>query len=273
MTEFAPDTKLHIPVAHLQPMRLIGDSALRIAEERYGSGYPAFRPGAEANLTFHGSFHSVDVGQGTLYGGIRLGIAGPALQVGIAAAKSHDIVQLKPRGDMERESAEWFVEEVRRARIYPELAAEMGAYAILGTEPVFEGGTVSQMADRLDYPTKEIEQVSRVVACADLRGIHTGMGPYMSHQLFKEMNNMGPDDTPQDMEKVLGYQRGNVAFVENYKYPHPQGEKIFGGLRGEVAAFHAQLADDIERGAINNWNGVIARDLTFMRKHPLSFAV
>lgn len=253
--------------AQITALEAIGSDALTIVEQRFGSGYPEYQGGEAGGLAYHNRHHSAAVQQDTARMCYALGM-GPADQaIGRAAAAAHDIVQLKPRGVMEQESAEWLEAEMRRRGIFPEPAIAAGALAILGTEPTFDGNRLTgQVVSQLEFPSNAAELVAKSVACADLGEIYTPQGPLLGHELYKEINGVAPDVQPS-LEKLANFQRGQVALAESYRYPHPVGEKVFGRLRQQVVAYGTTVLKQLERGELTSWDDLIAQDMAFMQAH------
>src|SRR5581483_12293197 len=125
-----------------QAMEMIGNRALRLVSSEFGSGYPFYRGGHNGGLAYHNAHHARQVKIGGAIMAEALGLPSSEAAVVRAAALAHDIVQLKPRGIMEQESAEWLEGEIARRQILPAAAGEIGALCILGTEPIAENGRI-----------------------------------------------------------------------------------------------------------------------------------
>lgn len=252
--------------AQIMALDQIGTEALSIVGARYGSGYPHYHGGESGGLSYHNRHHSWAVQQGVEVMGVAIGLSRTELAIGRAAAAAHDIVQLKDRGIMEQESADWFKQEMQ-AKDVPSEVRSIGVLAILGTEPILKSGLlVGQVAERLDYPSQSAELVAKSVACADLGEIHSAHGPLLGHELFKEINNVAPSQEPS-MGKLIAFQRGQLWLAENYQYPLAAGERVFGVLRSEAVAYSAKILDELEHGRIESWQELIARDQVFLRSH------
>lgn len=243
----------------------IANSALYIVDTQYGRGFPTFE-GGEQSLAYHNGHHSRAVSYGAARVGEVLGFNLPELVTTGLAAKAHDIVQLKPRGQMEAESAEWLAENIRR-RGMPGVMAEAGALAILGTEPIIEGGRlVGQMATRLHYPSKSAERVSLAVACGDFGRVLTPEGPYQSSKLYQEIKGVGPDEAPP-MGDFARFTEGQIILREGYRFPAPKAERILATHRREVVEHGKELLRLIGLGDITTWQEVEDFDRRFMREH------
>ncbi|HSX42551.1 MAG TPA: hypothetical protein VLF59_00510 [Candidatus Saccharimonadales bacterium] len=249
----------------LQETERVGTEALDLVEARYGSGYPHYRGGENGGLADHNRRHSWAVVQGMEAMADALDLSRTERAIGRTAAAAHDVVQLKARGVMEQESATWL--EARLQGLVPAQIVRMGTLAILGTEPILEDGKLTgQVAAQLSYPDSRTELVAKSVACADLGELHSARGPLQGHELYKEIHGVTPADTP-DMEGLVNFQRSQVWLAENYHYPHPMGERVFGGLRGVVVDYSAGMLDQLESGRIETWQQLVDHDEAFMRKY------
>lgn len=267
MSEFYTPGVRVFAAHQIQEAEQIGMNALELVEEQFGSGYPEYNGGEGGGLAYHNRHHSQAVLQGTEAMGHALGLSRTEIVIGRIAAAAHDIVQLKQRGIMEQESADWLKEQMERTKVFPEFAVAIGSLAILGTEPIFEGGRLTgQVATTQSYPSRSAELVSKSVACADLGELFSPEGPLLGHDLYKEINGVSQVGEPP-MDALINFQRGQVSLTENYKYPHPEGERVFGALRGEVAAYSAQVLGQLEQGDIETWDQLIAQDHAFMVAH------
>lgn len=234
--------------------------SLQIVEQRYGSGYPYFS-GGQSPLCYHNRHHSEQVSQGAEVMCEALGLSRTAQAIGKLAGSAHDIVQLKPRGIMEQESAEWLSEQMF-SKSFNLPPMEIARLAILGTEPMFEGGQLRQKVSELTYPSKEAELIAMSVACADLGELYAPLGPRLGHELYKEIKGVSPNRKPL-MQDFLEFQRGQVGLVRSYKFPHPKGEEVFGRLRSQVIEYHEDLLYHVEQGEITTWSEVIEADDNF----------
>lgn len=265
MSEFHTPGVLVFEDAQFLATEAIATDALNIVEDQYGSGYPLYHGGENGGLAYHNRHHSEFVQEGTGRMCEALGLSPTERAIGRVAAATHDIVQLKPRGVMEQESVDWLAAEMRRRGIFAEQAVQIGALAILGTEPTFDGNRLSgQVVTELDYPSRSAELVAKSVACADLGELYAPTGPLVGHELYKEINGIAPGDEP-DIAKLIGFQRGQVALADSYRYPLAKGEEVFGKLRGQVVDYSAEILDALERGDISSWSELIARDQAFIR--------
>lgn len=234
--------------------------SLNIVEQRYGSGYPYFSGGVQP-LCYHNKCHSVAVSEGADKMGEAFGLSRTARAIGRLAGGAHDIIQLKPRGVMEQESADWLSKRMRQEK-FGAISSAIAHHAILGTEPIFENGNLRQRVSELKFPSKEAELVALSVACADLGELYSPLGPRLAHELFKEIKGLSPYDQAP-MSELLEFQRGQVKLVHNYKYPHSVGEDVFGGLRPQIIEYHEDLLYLLERGEITTWAEVMEADENF----------
>jgi len=219
-------------------------------------------------LPFHNQRHPKYVAEDTDRMTSHLDLSLLTQETGHGAALIHDLVQLKPRGVMERESAEWF--ERRLLRRFPRPAIVAGALAILGTEPTFDtnGKLVGQKATELEYPSYEAEQMALSVASADVGGeLFRPSGPYRGHMLYKELQAVYDPAKAPSLEGFTKYQLGQVELVSGYVFPHPEGEVVLGALRGVVLRYHEQLATALQAGTVDTWKQVLDYDLAFQQEH------
>ena len=267
MSEFHTSGVHVFAARQIAEANLLGDEALAEVEAQFGSGFPDYTGGQDGGLAYHNRHHSEAVRSGTEAMGEALGLTSTEMAIGRVAAAAHDIVQLKPRGVMEHESADWLAERLRARGIFPEFAVAIGSLAILGTEPVIENGRiVGQAAATQEYPSKRAELVAHSVACADLGELYSPQGPLLGHDVYKESQGVGQREVPS-MDNLLNFQRGQAAFTDGYRYPNAEAERVFGELRGPVAAYSAQMLEQLERGDIESWSQLIEQDKAFMCAH------
>lgn len=241
----------------------IAREAFKTVDTQYGTGFPHFVAGVH-NLSYHNGHHARTVPEDAVKVGKTLGFTAPELLTVHAAGSAHDIVQLKPRGQMEAESAEWIVEQMRRRRL-PGVMAEAGSLAILGTEPIVENNKlVGQVATRLEYPSRSAERVSLSVACGDFGRMLTPIGPYLGHKLYQQIQGVNPGEDPP-MEDLARYLAGQAALRQDYRFPLPEAEPILATHRREVIAYGETILRLVERGDISSWSQLEAMDLAFMR--------
>ncbi len=239
--------------------------ALSTVENNYGTGFPHFR-GGQHNLPFHAGYHTFGVTRDSVRVGEYLGFTPAELLTTHASAAAHDIIQLKPRGVMERESAEWFEEQMRRGGL-PRVMAEAGGLAIVGTEPLFKGNVlVGQQATKLRYPSKSAERVAKSVACGDFGDLYSPKGPLLSHKLYQEIKGVKPNEEPPFAD-LLAYEKGQVALREAYRFPLREGERLLATHRRQVMRYGEQMVRQLERGDITSWQQLEAQDRAFMRQH------
>jgi len=248
-------------------MQEVGGQALRIVDQTYGTGYPHYLGGENGGLAYHNGYHSRSVARGSAGMARHLGLTATEMLTAEEAGAAHDIVQLKPRGVMERESAEWYADQLRQ-RGLPELAVEAGSLAILGTEPLFDEQfrLVGQVVSNLDFPSRSAELVAKSVACADLGELYAPIGPYNSHRLWQQIKGFKPSQEPL-MEGLVGFQKGQAFLANNYQYPHPAGEEVFAGLRGPVIRHQEDILRRLEAGEIHSWQQLLDEDLAFAARH------
>lgn len=252
----------HLTERQQEAVEAVGLLAVQQVEQQYGSGYPHFAGGHQGGLAYHNLHHTQYVMQGSERMVSEMGLGRTAYLVAKAAAAAHDIVQLKPRGVMEQESAAW-LEDMLRLQSVPPNAIRAGALAILGTEPIIEGvRVVGQRVNSLSFPDRTTELVARSVAAADLAELYDPFGPYHGHRLWQEIKGRAPhEDFP--MEGMIGFQENQVALVHDYRFPHPTAEKLFGRLKGAVVSHQEQILRELVRGTISSGDELLAADLAF----------
>ena len=235
----------------------LSEQALGYIDSHYGASPDE----AVANLTYHNGLHTRQVIIDFLAIADALGLDPASKAIGVAAASSHDLIQGTGRKNDELASAEWFTQKILENGNFSPFQAEMGRLAIVGTEPIFEGGMlVSQVTNQLDYPTKLHEKVARLLASADLGRLYTPDGPYMSHLLFKEING---GNTPEDLSTILPFQRGQVPFLEQYQHPSEEAGHLLSGHKARVLEYDNRLILDIENGRVETWQQLIDQDKEF----------
>jgi hypothetical protein len=244
----------------------IADLAMGTVEQNYGTGFPHFVGGEQANLAFHAGYHTMAVPRDAFRLGQIMDFSVAELATACAAGYAHDIVQLKARGVMEQESADWLVDQMRRREL-PQVMIEAGALAILGTEPIIKNGVVTgQMATELDYPSRSAERVAKSVACGDFGDMYRPMGPYLSHKFWQEIKGASPHEEPP-LEDFENFVRGQIALREAYRFPLRQANRVLATHRSEVMKYYAQLLKQLEHGDITSWRQVERQDLAFSRQH------
>ena len=255
---------LTLDAEQIQVARHIADEAQQIVETRYGTGFPHFMGGAEANLAYHNGYHATSVAEDAVRVGQALGFSEAELATAHIAGRAHDIVQLKPRGVMEAESADWLTEQMQRCNL-PSVMVQAGALAILGTEPIFDGNNlVGQKATELAYPSKSAQRVALAVGSGDFGRMFSPIGPFLSHKLYQQIKEVNPDEAPpmQDLEKYLA---GQTVLRENYRFPLAQAEPILGKHRPQVIAYGQEILRQVQRGDLESWQQLETQDLAFMR--------
>jgi hypothetical protein len=263
--QHAPDVQI-FNAAQYSKLNAIGQEALTEIGTKYGSGFPDYFGGEDGGLGNHNWHHTDFVRAGSVAMGVAFQMPAAERALTEVTAEVHDVVQLKARGEMERESADWLVDRLRSSGLFEKDHIESVELGVLGTEPIFADGTLTQVALYQEYPSKSAENLAMSVACADLGEAFTATGPLTAHDLFKEMNGIKPQEEPP-FEKLLDFQRKQVTLLDNYRFPHPLGEQVFGGLRKEIIDYTTTLVLGIEAGDIENWAQVVEADLAFMRQH------
>jgi len=264
----AQSTQLYMDELQLEELEEISNEALAIVEAEFGSGYPFANAEPKQGLPYHNRRHSVAVRDGAGRMAAALGLSQAGVAISRTSGSIHDLVQLKDRGVMERESAEWMAATLEARGIFPSWAAEVGSLACEGTEPILEDGVVvGQMVSHQEYPSKEAEEVAMSVASADLGELYAPHGPLTSRDYFLELTKTPAGVTPPVDERLIGFQQKQVQLTQDFRYPHPMGEYLFGGLRGEVVNYNTQVLGQLQRGEIETWDDLLAQDYAFALAH------
>jgi hypothetical protein len=280
MSERMASSPFEVDQKQVAALRKIGSRALEISKDRYCSGFPVYSGdvvqgfdysgGSEQKLGFNNSFHNYMVGEGTAAVTERVGLSPGYQELGRTTGDSHDVRQLWGRGADERDSALWLEERVIEAGLFDRAVARMGAKAILGTEPLFDadgpikGKIIGQMAQRLEYDSKEEELFAKSVASADLGTLYTPYGPYLGHQLYVQRQGVNAGETP-DMTDFPQFYEKQVPFIENYRYLLPEAEGVLATHRVQVTRYTNFVANQLREGKIESWEQLHAQDLAFMR--------
>jgi hypothetical protein len=241
-----------------QKMRIVTDEAISEVDKRFGDG---LEKQGKKHLRYHNGLHTRAVSMGAVALGKRLCLSKTELAVAQVAGAAHDIVQLHGSGTNERESAEWIEDKLRG--YVPAEALAMARLAILGTEPVFQGGTITeQKAQTQEYPTKRAELVAKIVASADLGNLYTPEGPALSHELYHELSGHAAIDTG-----LVTFQKNQLKLVHSYEYPLPEAGRLFATHKGQVQAYVVKTLDQLEAGEIHSWQQLIEQDAAFRAAH------
>jgi hypothetical protein len=245
-------------------IRATGKEAMNIASDRYGSGFPDYKKGSIRKLGHNNGRHSRKVGDDTARLLDYLGFSTALQELGRTTGRAHDVLQLTGRGSDEWQSAEWIAARLRNTQILPAWTDKWAAKAILGTLPIFgEGCIIDQTANRLEFESVDEELFVKAVASADLGELYAPFGPYSSHMLFGQRQGLEPGDVPA-MDNLLAFQTGQVAFVENYRYPLAQARKMFASHEYTVRRYTQFVYDQLVRKQITTWDQLISQDIAFM---------
>lgn len=96
---------------------------------------------------------------------------------------------------------------------------------------------------------------------------HNRKGVLIAHDLYRELQGLNQSQEPDSLTPLVAFQRREVQLTENYRYPHPTGERLFGGLRKAVAAHPSRLLKGLEQGTFETWQDIIEQDKAFMMQH------
>lgn len=271
MSERLMNTLVEFDKEQTQAVQKIGRKALDIAEERYCSGFPYYRGGQIRKLGYNNARHDRMVGDGSAQLGAYIGFSPAEQELARTTGYAHDIVQLKGRGTDERESAEWIEKQFRDHKSLPPVAARMASVAIIATEPIFENGAiVGQRVDRMDFDSKAHELFAKDIVSADLGELYTPMGPYLSHRLYGQRQDLDATATP-DMSDLYEFQGKQILFLEGYRYPLAEANEVFVTHRQRVIEYAYFVYERLKQGEIPSWEHLMAFDVGFMHDPTQSF--
>lgn len=254
-----------ISLCQISKIERVGEEALENIDQTYGEGYPTWGHGRH-ELSYHNGHHGRAVGEAALRMCTDMGLGSTESIIAHTAGYAHDLVQGKGRGKDEAESAAWLERKLSQKDI-GQRHIHMGALAIKGTEPIFQGKKiVGQKATRLRYPDKDSEKVGLSVACGDFGELYTPQGPYLSHQLFREIKGM-PNEAAIPFEDMTSFQQGQVELLESYKYPLKRADTLLATHKHQVIRYAHDTLKQLEQGAIETWDDLIRRDMTFIEQH------
>lgn len=267
MSERLTSGSFELGPKNIEVVRLVGSHALEISEVNYCSGFPEFRGGAIKSLVYHNARHNRTVGDGAVRLGERLGLTPSELELARTAGYAHDLVQLKGRGNDERESAEWVEKQLRDGGIEP-AAAKLAGLAIIGTLPLFEnndynGRVIGQTANQMEFDSRRDEIFVKSVAAADLGELYTPMGPLNGHLLYAQRQNAMPEDTP-DMAELTAFQETQVKFLNHYYYPLAEANEVLATHRPQVIRYAEYVLERLKDGSLTAWDEVMAMDKAFL---------
>lgn len=240
----------------------VGQKALSLMVQRYGTGFPNFCAG-EQWLGNHNGHHARAVGDGSARLNEALGFEKLDVELGRMTGYSHDLVQGKGRGTDERESAEWAEAELRE-RGLPTVKAKLSALAILGTLPTFDqDGLSGQTVNDMEFDSRFIEQFAKSVASADLGTLFTPVGPLDAHKLYGEIQGVSALEAP-NMDDMAEFLRKQVVLVNRYEYPlGALAEKVLASHKLQVVRYVEHVYAQVLRGDIETWDQLMAQDMAF----------
>ena len=245
----------------LREQRIIVDRPRLEIAQLYGSGVADQT--SQRNLAYHNLPHTINVDEASvrLAGAVGLHRAGVVLAR--SAANNHDRRQLGDRNELV--SAELAANDLRELAI-DETSVGMVELAIAGTEVRFDKGRMIQKAVEQEYPTKMHEKLAHILASADLGLTYTPWGPYLSHLLFQEMCELRGEQP--DVAKLLDFQISQVDFMQKYRYPDSEHDRILSTHKSEVMHYVFKLIRQLEDGVIESWQDLLDQDIAFA--HSLS---
>ncbi len=242
----------------------VGQIALRTARERYSSGFPDFEGGSERKLGHNNERHNFIMGRDAARLLGRLGFSAFDQRLGRTTGETHDRDQLNGRGIDEYKSGAWLEEQLQGIGV-PERYARRSALAVLGTEPLFtpQGVVMDQMVNYLEFDSAEDELWAKAVVSADLSELYSPFGPYASHRLYVQIQELDATEVPpmKDFVTFLGKQ---VEMLADYEYPLEEADDMFATHRHQVCNYAEFVYERARDGKIEDWQQVTDWDLRFM---------
>jgi hypothetical protein len=255
-------------------IKTAGKVALSRMIDAYGVGYPHYVSGNEFSFAAHNGLHGQEVGQSARIMATRLEL--PPLYVALsqAAGWAHDAILTDgngnklARGEMEDRTAAYFG-GLLRAEGAEEAVIKAGILGVLATKVTFssEGYLVAQGVVDLEFPTREAEEVAMSVSCADIAGAYGRRAPVNCLEYYKEFRGI-PADVPAmfDPNALAEHYQNQQRFLDNYAFPHPVGERLFGTRRGELNEFYRHAEGALQAGTIDDWQTLFERSEAYARR-------
>jgi hypothetical protein len=220
---------------------------------------------------FHNLFHSTTGETDAVTLGIALGYDPEMLALGGLTMLGHDADVTSQRGRDETESADALAGHLEDTNthydreIFTPRHKALVWLAVRGTEPLFneKGILVDQFATQQDYPDEEAATFALGTACADLGILYKPIGPYMGHQLYREISDANKPGEAPSLDGLLTFQRNQLEFIEDYRYPLPMAEQVLATHRAQVLRYDESVLEQLERGDIETWEQLEKQDLAF----------
>jgi hypothetical protein len=245
---------------------VIGLRATDQVYEKYGAGGMWLGPIAMPK-PYHGLLHT----NNTVEDWDRLatadGMTPAERRLGHAMAAAHDVIQEGERGEREHASAIWLVNQLVHEG-FAEPVTTLSLSGVKRTEPIMDAdGTFTgrQKAHTMDYHSDLEAKLSTGLATADMGRLHASSSQLGACLLHEEVSG-------RDLASMVRFQRGQVKLVEEYEYPHPRGDQVFGRQRDFIAK-HARLTlRRLEAEDFKSWNELVidaerfARDYSFLER-------
>lgn len=244
------------------------DEAVYEIVDAYGDSYmddgqKVTVAGREATLPYHNIDHSWHTRVRALELAKATGLDEAGQRVAGLAGVAHDVMQCKPRGEMERLSADWLAEQMRKDN-FPEADITAAELAVLGTEPLLNesGDMIGQRATEQAYPTERARQIAYCVASADMAALYAPYGPRLSRDLFREICGLDPE-APFPKQDFLHFQDRQLKLLQRYRFPLDMAETMWGCLRQEVVKYQLLVSAQVAKGDISSWDELAAADSEF----------
>jgi hypothetical protein len=250
----------------IEVVRGVGQTALTIVNNRYGSGYPDFCAG-EVSLGNHNGHHGFKVGDDTARLIEARGFDEFTIELGRATGNAHDIIQGRGRGIDEGESAEWTESELRKEGA-SSFAARLAGAAIRGTQPLFDkDGVNDQMVNQMEFDSRFAEIFAQALASGDFGELYTPLGPLLAHNLYSEMQGTDAMDDFQE------FSRKQAILHNRYQYPlGKQAEDMLATHKAQVIRYMEYVYDQCVRGNIESFDQIIRQDERFARDPNMRLA-
>ncbi len=249
----------------IQNTRNIGERALAIVTDHYGSGYPHFEGGTIRKLLYHGTSHSEQTGEGAAYIGGYYGVNETGQELLRMYGRAHDVVQLQGVGENERHSAQW-LEDQMLADNLPPWAVKFGRVATLGTEPIFDNWIlIDQMVNHIAFESQEEELFAKSVATADLSELYTPFGALAPHLLYAEREGVSELWQEVPMDGLIEFQEKQLITLDCYRYPLPEVGNELATHRSQVLNYHSFIYEELQKSRIESWQHLLRLDGMFLR--------
>ena len=247
--------KLELPyafdAAQDKALGLISLRAKQTVLDNYGYGLPRHEPIAGV-LPYHGLKHTNNTAEDWNRLAEAANMTPAERRLGQTMAAAHDVKQNGERGEIERASAQWLVDQLEEAQ-FGEPETTVARVGLEVTEPIMAADgnfTGIQKAHTFEYAFPVLAKIATGLSTADMGRLHAPSSQVGACLLHEEVRG-------RDLSSMTTFQEKQVALIETYQYPHPLGEQVFGNLRGFVAQNAQQVYRRLEAGAYDDWNHLV----------------